>query len=89
MADTLQNVTLPEGSWVDIYSASGILAGSQIIVQNIGRDEVRLVTKATEPNDSDGFKILFRGLEAINQSGDSGAWVKSVGVAGSINVRLA
>lgn len=85
MADTIPNVVLPKGEWVDLYDTTGITVGTQIIVQNLTTSHVRLVTKATIPVSGDGFNTLppFESLQ--NQSAATGAWAFSSN-GGAVNV---
>jgi len=89
MADTSPNIPLPADVQVDLYAATGIAVGTQIILQSIGADEVRLSTKATEPLSTDGYEVVPRSYQAVNESGDSGAWAMSKGIEGLVNVREA
>lgn len=88
MADTLPNVSLPAGTWVNLYTATGIAVGTQIIVQNICNATVRVATKATAPLVTDGHNIILPGQEKMNPTSASGAWAfcKS---DGGVNVRAA
>ena len=88
MTDTLQNVTLPNDTWVDLYEATGIDVGTQIIVQNVGASPIQLHTKATRPLPSDGFNLLYPGNDPfINEIGDSGAWARSLSIDGLIQIK--
>ncbi len=89
MADTLPNLPITEGVWTDIYAAfPSIPVGTQITVQNLGSNTLYLNAKATEPNVDDGFKALPPFREAVNDSGDSGAWILSNVVDSVINVSV-
>ena len=88
MADTLPNLKIVEGVWTDIYTASGIAVGTQITVQNLGSNTLYLNAKATEPNVDDGFKAVPPFREAVNDSGDSGAWILSNVVDSLINISV-
>ena len=89
MADTLPNIQIPARTWIDLYSASGIAVGTQIIVKLLGGYEVRLVTSAAQPTDMNAFDVLVsRTVPAQNDSGDSGAWAWSFGGA-LVNVEAA
>lgn len=88
MADTLPNITLPKGVWVDLYDESGITVGVQIVVQSLSSGSVRLSSMAAEPSGADGFQLLNEGIEATNGDGDLGAWAMSM-VGGAVNVRIA
>jgi hypothetical protein len=49
MADSLPQIVLPSGQWIDLYAETGITVGTQIIVQNVGNANARLTESATEP----------------------------------------
>lgn len=89
MSDTLGNVTLIANVWTDLYAETGIIVGSQIVVQNIGSCDVCLTTKAIQPDDEDATQLVERGGFVINDFGDSGAWAFCQGSGGLLNVRLA
>ena len=74
MAKSLPSVDLPSGTWVDLYSATGISTGTKLIIQNQGVSNVLLVESATQP-------LLTGGYNSINpkeffSSADTpiGAW---------------
>jgi hypothetical protein len=81
MADTLSNIKITKNVWVDLYAASGITVGVQIVVQNLSSVELKLHTKATTPavadavdDETGAFSRLLSHGESVNDSGDSGAW---------------
>lgn len=87
MADTLANVVLPQGTWVDLYSATGLTAGTQIQVQNVGNVPVRVVSQVAEPTDASGFNLIRpRSLTFVSQTAPTGAWARADRAAGLINV---
>lgn len=88
MANTLNNIPLPAGTWVDLYASSAIAVGTKIRVQNLTPSYVRLCTKATAPTSTDGFNALMFGEFNVNQAADSGAWAMSTS-GGSVNVSIA
>ena len=90
MADTLPNIPIPKGTFVNLYTASGIAVGTQIIVENIGQSDVRLFTRSSAPADpsSTGYNIVEPYSEKANESGDSGAFAWSIR-DGLVNVREA
>jgi hypothetical protein len=87
MADTLPNITIPEQTWVDLYAASGIAIGTQILVQNIGACDIYLTSQASQPTDDTAHQIIKRSQFAINDAGDTGAWAYCR-EGGLVNVRL-
>ena len=80
MATSLTPVELPRNTWVDIYDATGILAGTQVIIQNTGSSEVDLTESATQPGIDDGTlginKIPPR-VYFTNLAANVGAWAYS------------
>lgn len=87
MSDTLSNILLPKGVWVDLYASSGIAVGTKISVENLGYSTVQLVASATEPSANPaGFNRLHSVQTKSNQTGDSGAWARSVSIDGVVNV---
>ena len=90
MVDTLPNVALPADEWVDLYAATGISAGTRIQIQFIGGSRIKLVTKATEPTESDGFNTINdMSLVFVSSDSPSGVWAMSVSSHGSVNVGAA
>ena len=90
MADTLANVTLPIGVWVDLYEATGLTAGTQIQIQNIGGVNVLLHTGAEQPTATDGFNILRPdSLTFVSQTAPTGAWARADRANGLVNVGAA
>ena len=86
MADTLDNILLPAGTWVDLYDESGITVGTQINVQNVGAGHIYLYAGATSPISLSGYAVLVEYGVMQNDSGDSGAWAYSES-GGKVNVR--
>lgn len=74
MATSLPPVILPRNKWVDLYAETGIAIGTQIIVQNIGKDEVVLTESATEPTSGYGHNKIPSREFFTNAAGNVGAW---------------
>lgn len=74
MATSLPPVILPRNKWVDLYAETGIVTGTQIILQNIGKDEVILTESATEPTSGYGHNKIPSREFFTNDSGSVGAW---------------
>lgn len=89
MADTLTNTALPAGTWVDLYAATGIVGGVQILVQNIGVCDVYLSSQTLQPTDETARQLISRSQFVINDPGDSGAWAYCANDGGLVNVRIA
>jgi hypothetical protein len=84
MPDTLQNIKLTANAWIDLYAASGITVGVQIIVENLTTIPAKLHISATQPSatdaksdDTGSFSRLLSYGEQVNETGDSGAWAYS------------
>lgn len=85
MADTIPNIKVLPDTITDIYADSGVvsagvLVGDQISITILGQGRSRLYSGPIAPADIDddsGFEELEAGENAINQSGDSGAFIYS------------
>ena len=88
MADTLPNIKIPAGIWTDLYDASGIDVGAQILIQNIGVCDLSLNAQAAPPTDENSIQLLERADFSINDAGDAGAWAFCLSMDGKVNVRL-
>ena len=88
MASNLKSVTLLSGQWTDVYSETGIEAGTKIAIQNIGAGDVRLTTALLQPdNDSDSYQVIqANDFPMANDFGDDGAWAFSGNQEGKIQV---
>lgn len=82
----MPNVPLPKNTDVDLYAESGIAAGTQITVTNIGPGDVRL--SESDTGLLDDHITLAPYEQAINKTTDPGAWAKST-TGGGVNVKEA
>ena len=92
MPDTIQNVPLPAGVWVDLYAQSGIAVGVAISVGNVGVADVYLAVQASQPPvNHDAYEVLQRrpSVPFRNSNGDTGAWALCPHGDGKVNVRVA
>lgn len=90
MADTIQNIVIPSGEWVDLYALSGVTVGTAISIQNIGVCDVYLAVRETQPPLTyDAYNIIQRknGFWLRNSQGDSGAWGFCAHSGGKVNIR--
>ena len=58
MAASLPQVVLPSKEWVDIYADTSITLGTQIIIQNTGGNEARLVESLLQPELTTGYNLI-------------------------------
>lgn len=86
MTDTIANTILAAGTWVDLYDATGISTGTQVVVQNLGTSTICLNTGLAEPTTASGFQLLKTGESLQNTTGATGAWAHSVFKQGLVNV---
>lgn len=91
MAYTPLSVKLPTSQWINLYDITGIPAGLQIIVQNIGASDVWLATSAQEPDiDTTAYQVIRpNDPHMINDGGDLGEWAFSPNQEARISVRVA
>lgn len=90
MADTLPNVELPIGQWVDLYTATGLTVGTQIQIQNVGAVDVRVVSQAATPTDESGYNVIRPfSLTFLSQTSPTGAWARADAARGAVNVGAA
>ncbi len=77
MADTLNAFSIP-GTWINVNTLSGIPAGSQLILQNVGNanDVIDLAISATEP--ATGFEgiEIFQNRFFNVDAGENSLWAK-------------
>lgn len=73
----LPPVNLPEDTWVNIYTATSISVGTQLIIQNNGNNNVILVDSATEPDAGTGFNTIEPFMFLTTDTTPDGVWAKS------------
>lgn len=90
MADTIANIDVPAGEWLDLYDEASIAVGIQLLVENIGVCDVSLAVQATQPNiGHEAFNFVKRnGIPLQNHAGDSGAWAFCNNQDGKLNVSI-
>lgn len=77
MSTSLPPVNLPRNVWIDLYAETGITAGTQLIIQNIGKDEAVLTESATQPTSGYGHNKLPSRDFFTNTASNVGAWAYS------------
>ena len=77
MATSLPPVKLPSNTWVDLYAETSIVAGTQLIIQNLGASKARVSESATEPTLQSGYNSLLEKQYLTNDSANVGAWAYS------------
>jgi hypothetical protein len=81
MADTRDDVIIPQSTWVNLYAATGIAVGTAVSVINKGSVAVNLAVSASAPaNTNRGFPLLVGGgvdSTASVEATASGLWAYS------------
>lgn len=95
--DTLPDITLEAGVWMDVYAATGIVAGTPLIIKNKSNSTVYVQVRAAKPAElsNDGWDL--RGSSAAtaqstwttvdNVPASSRVWVKG-GSVGKLFVQV-
>lgn len=89
MADTLQNASIPQNDWVDLYALTGLAVGTQLTIENSGVCDVYLAVQATKPDkDHSAYNIVKRApsVNVQNTEGDAGAWAYCQGGKGKLSI---
>jgi len=87
MADTLNNIVIPNNEWINLNTASGIGLTVQLKIQNIGVVPILLYTGASAPVDELAFNVLSpSNFFFINELPTTGEWARAVGSSGVLNV---
>lgn len=87
MATSTSNISIPANTWVDVYTAAGIAAGTQIYIQLISSQSdlpARVSVGATAV--SGAYNIIMPGGWFSTDSGDAGCFLQCP-TACQINVR--
>ncbi len=77
---TLNNVTLPQGVWTNLYTAisqvkgSAVAPGTPIGVRLVQRGHLQLNVGATQPTADSGYEPLRDFEYSENEQGDPGFW---------------
>lgn len=89
MPDNVQNVTVTQNTWVDLYAVTGFAVGTQLAIENVGDCDVYLAIQAAQPvKNHDAYNVIKRPPSVIvqNQSGDTGAWAYCQGGDGKLAI---
>lgn len=94
MADTIKNIPILSGQFIDIYSlpeivAAGISSGDKIIVTNVGGGRFKLNSGVDQPTDDSGYIWCHPSDEKVNSSGDTKVWAYGAQYNSEFNVRKA
>jgi len=59
MATSLTPVLITGNTSVDLYAATGIAVGTQVIIQNTGNQSIAISESAVEPISTTGYNVLY------------------------------
>lgn len=84
MADTIPDFYAPNGSWIDVYTETGITSGATITITNKSSYEVLILEQLAQPlasvNDGKPISTINTGTYTATVSGSpTGVWLKSSG----------
>ena len=82
----MPNVTLSKGVPTDLYLATGISVGTQITIQNITGNRVRLAT--SQLGLTEDYRVMDQNQTGTNKAADTGAWALCTLGDCEINVRV-
>src|SRR3954468_19526541 len=76
----IPDIRPPYGSWMNVYTATGITAGTRLLIQNKSAGRVAVWEGATPPisdgqDDRHGFSLLPDGRPIKTTAGSPGVWV--------------
>ena len=76
MANTRNDVILPKGVWVNLYSASGIPLGTAVSIYNKGSSPIHLAISADAPSSMSFGVPVYTGADGFMmiQANESGLW---------------
>jgi hypothetical protein len=80
MSNTLPDVQLPENTWVNLYSSTGITVGTAVNVTNKGSYPILLAVSVSSPVSSTIGAPLHPGpfgSVAFVDAGESGLWARA------------
>lgn len=89
MANLLDPVVVPQGTWVDVYAATGISTGAAIEIQNLTQLRIRAVEFSSEPTLDNGYHSFGPMEWAELPAGNVGGWVYSSGGQAVVQVEEA
>lgn len=86
---SLPDVVLQPNHRIELYTATGLLVGTAILVQNKSKAPIQLFESASEPgaNSRDG-RLVEHGEEVVVLAGSPGVWVLCRRTGGRVFVQV-
>ena len=85
---TIQSITATSSTWTEVFTASGVTSGSNIVIQNTGSSGVLIQTNTsnTPPTDNSGWALAP--FAAVNVTAESYVFIKSGGAECLVHVEV-
>lgn len=79
MASTITKVSVPAGTFVDLYSATGVSQGTSIEVETSYNSKIFLIVSESQPLslDDNPYQLLLRGESAQSEGDEEGIFAFS------------
>ena len=77
MAESIAPVTIPEKTWTNLYTVTGIALGTQLSIQNVGRDHARYSESVLIPTNKSGSNSIYKDKFITTITSPVGAWAYS------------
>lgn len=77
---TIPDIVLTPGAYTEVYAATGIASGTQLVIQNKSRGDIGVQNGPSQPagTDCNGFVIPILGIWRV-PAGTAKAWFKGDG----------
>lgn len=87
MADTIPDIRMSRTAYIDVYAATKIPKGTQLLIQNKSTTGVYIQIRPTTPlaNSTDGYLLMANESCEVASSNISGVWVSG---AGALSVQI-
>ena len=85
---TIQSITATSSTWTEVFTASGVTSGSNIVIQNTGSSGVLIQTNTsnTPPTDNSGWALAP--FAAVEVTAESYVFIKSGGAECLVHVEV-
>lgn len=87
MADTIPDIRMSRTAYIDVYAATKIPKGTQLLIQNKSTTGVYIQIRPTAPlpTSTDGYLLMANETCEVSSSTISGVWI--IG-AGALSVQI-
>ncbi len=87
MADTLPDIRITRTAYTDVYTATNIPRGSNLIIQNKTTTGLYIQVRATQPAaaSTDGYLLMSNEACIVESSHINGVWISG---AGAVSIQV-